>query len=78
MTDILTDIEGIIRDVLDDDEISLSPETTAADVEGWDSLAHVTIIMKVERHFKLRFRVSDVAELSNIGELIALIERGKS
>ncbi len=75
MQDILKTVEEIIQDILDDDDILLARETTAADVEGWDSLAHVSIIMKIEQHYSLRFRVSDVAELENVGQLVDLIER---
>lgn len=68
-------VQEILREVLDDDEIVLSPETSAADVEGWDSLAHVSLITKVESRFGVRFRVSEVAELRNVGELLDLITR---
>lgn len=68
-------VQEILREVLDDDEIVLSRETSAADVEGWDSLAHVSLITKVESRFGVRFRVSEVAELRNVGELLDLIAR---
>lgn len=70
-------IQEIFREVLDDDELELSGTTTAADVDGWDSMAHVTLMMKVERSFGVRFRVSDIAELKNVGELVDLVDRSK-
>jgi acyl carrier protein len=70
-------IQEIIRGVLDDDDIVISAQTTARDVDGWDSLAHVMIMTRVEQHFGIRFRVSDVAELRNVGELVALVEKAK-
>ena len=73
----LETVQEILREVLLDDELVVEPETTAEDVEGWDSLAHVTIILKVEQAFGIRFRISDVAELQNVGELLQLIESTK-
>lgn len=70
----LETVQDILREVLLDDEIVITPETTAEDVEGWDSLAHVTIILKVEQAHGLRFKISDVAELANVGELLDLIK----
>lgn len=78
MDSTLATVQEVLRDVFDDDELEITGATTAADVEGWDSLAHVTVIHKIEQAFELRFRVSDVAELANVGELIALIEREKA
>lgn len=70
----LETIQDIFRDVLDDDSLTLDAATTAGDVEGWDSLVHVTLMMRVEKTYGLRFRVSDISELKNVGELVHLVE----
>jgi acyl carrier protein len=75
MSDVLSQLNGVFQDVFDDDELSVSPETTAQDVEGWDSLMHVTLMVNVERAFGIRFTSSEVAALKNVGELVDLIER---
>ena len=67
-------LTDLLRDVLDDDDVVLRPETTAKDVRGWDSLANVRFILAVERAFKSRFAAAEVARLKNVGELAALIE----
>ena len=67
---ILTDV---FRDVLDDDSITLRNETTADDVEGWDSLSHIRLIVAVEKRFNLRFPTSKVVSLRNVGEMADLI-----
>ncbi len=63
----------IIRDVLDDDTINLTRETTAKDVEDWDSLAHISIIVAVEKEFKAKFDLYDIKRLKNVGDMIDLI-----
>ena len=69
-TEILDRINGIVAEVLGTDELSLNLSTTAADVEGWDSLTHVQIMVAVERAFGIRFRTGEMAALANVGELV--------
>jgi acyl carrier protein len=57
------------------DEIVLKDEMTANDVPGWDSLAHINLIMDIEEEFNVRFTVDDIADLKNVGEMIQLLER---
>jgi acyl carrier protein len=66
-------LNDIFRDILDDDSIDLKPETTAQDVEGWDSLANVQIMLNVERRFGIRLSAGKIAELRNVGDLVATI-----
>jgi acyl carrier protein len=74
MPDTLTQLTEVFRDVFDDDSLSITPQTTAKDIENWDSLMHVTLIVKVEKVFQVRFSSSDVAGLQNVGELVNLID----
>lgn len=62
-------LEEVFRTVFVDDGIVLSEETTAADVDGWDSLAHINLMCAIEDAFGVRFRGNELAEFSNIGEL---------
>jgi acyl carrier protein len=71
--EILTRLNTIFRDVLDDDDVVLTPATVADDVEGWDSLAHVRLMLTVERAFSLKFTAAQVGRLKNVGDLVALI-----
>jgi acyl carrier protein len=75
MSDLLDRINQVFQEVLDDDEIRISRDTTAQDVEGWDSLMHVTLLVNIEKAFGVRFTSSEVASLKNVGELADLIER---
>jgi acyl carrier protein len=63
----------IFQDVFDDDDIVPTAQTSAADVEGWDSLSHIRLILSVERAFKIRFSAAETGKLANVGELERLI-----
>ena len=64
----------VFRDVFDRDDITVSDETTAADVEGWDSLIHITLMDAVEEEFDIRFDMKTVVKMKNVGELVNAIE----
>jgi acyl carrier protein len=66
-------LTSIFRDVFDDDTITLRPETTADDIEGWDSMSHVRLVLTVERQFNKNFPASRISQLNNVGDLVALI-----
>ena len=75
---IIEKITEIVRDELEDDSIVLTPETQAKQVPGWDSLAHVRIVIGVESAFGLRFDTNEITGLGNVGDLVALVEREHS
>ncbi|MBX3161001.1 MAG: acyl carrier protein [Deltaproteobacteria bacterium] len=70
----LDELAPLFRQVFDDDELTVTRATTAADVEGWDSLTHVTLMLAIEKRFKIRFKSSQVASLKDVGELADLID----
>ena len=63
----------VFQDVFDD-EIELKPETSADDVEEWDSLAHLRLMLTVENAFKVKFSAAEVGGLENVGALVRLIQ----
>lgn len=65
----------ILRDVMDDQSLVVNDELTAAEVEGWDSLSHVTLMFSVEQEFGIQFMGEEFAELGDVGELRQLIEK---
>lgn len=73
-TAIYARLTDIFHDVLDNDDIVLAPQLTANDVEGWDSLAHVRLILAIEKAFHVSFTASEVGRLKNVGELAGLVE----
>lgn len=70
---ILDKLLAVFRDVFEDDELEISATTTAEDVDGWDSLMHVSLMINVERAFGVKFSSTQVASLKNVGELIDLV-----
>ena len=67
-------VTDIFQDVFDDDMIVLHRETTANDIEDWDSLAHITLIVTIEQEFKLKFDLIELKPLKNVGEMLDLIQ----
>jgi acyl carrier protein len=67
-------LTGIFRIVFDNEEIDLQPEMTANDVDGWDSLSHVNVILSVEKGFAIRFSQNEILTFKNVGDLIKSIE----
>ena len=72
---ILAQVNEIFKDVLDNDTITLSAETTADDIEEWDSLSHIQLIVAVEKHFKIRFTTAEITSYKNVGEMCEGIEK---
>lgn len=72
--DIYENLTEIFRDVFDDDSITAVPALSAKDVDGWDSLTHVRLIITVERAFDIKFSTSDLAKLERVGDLVAIIK----
>lgn len=64
----------IFEDVFDEDSIKLTPDLSAKDVDGWDSLTHIRLILSIERAFKIKFSTSEISQLENVGDLVAVIE----
>ena len=71
---ILDKLTEIFRDVLDDEKIILSEETTSDDIEGWDSLNHINIIASVEIDFDVKFEMATYASMKRIADIIDYIE----
>jgi acyl carrier protein len=76
--DIAHRLQDVFREVFDDDDIALSANTTAADVDGWDSVANIRLMVSIEEAFRIRFDVGEFQEYRNVGELIAGIGRRTS
>jgi acyl carrier protein len=74
MSSTLARLNLVFREVFDADDLEISKVTNAEDIEGWDSLMHVTLMLRVEKAFGVRFTSSQVAGLENVGQLVELID----
>ena len=72
--EILSKLTTIFHDELDNDTIILSEETSAEDIEEWDSLSHIQLIVAIEKAFKIRFTSSEIQSWNNVGEMIACMQ----
>ena len=68
--EILEDVRKIFIEVLDEEVLDIQMKTTADDIDEWDSLNHIQLIVGIERHFKIRFSSSEMQSYSNVGEMI--------
>lgn len=67
-------LQEIFRDVFEDESIVLTEETTAADIEDWDSLMQITLTMEVEQAFDIKFTTDDIVKMKNVGDFVKAIE----
>lgn len=66
-------LSEIFHDVFDDESIVVTPQLTADDVDEWDSLSHIRLVLAIEKQFGLQFSAAEVSRLKNVGEFVALI-----
>lgn len=71
----LARLQEVFRNVFDDESLVIAIETTAQDIEAWDSVQNVTLMLEVEGVFGVRFSTSEIAYLKNVGDLVDAIER---
>ena len=73
--EILAQVTTIMRDVLDNERLEVTPATTAKQVPEWDSLSHVQLVVAIEKHFKFKFTAKELNAFRNVGEMCAAIEK---
>ena len=70
---VLIRVRGVIARVFGEDDVVVESSTTAADVEGWDSVSNIEVLVALEREFGIRFNTGEMATLANVGQLVTLI-----
>lgn len=71
----LKKLQDIFRDVFDEEELEITKETTARDIDDWDSFAQISLIVDIEKEFGVKFNLNEVTELKNVGDMLDLIEK---
>jgi acyl carrier protein len=73
---ILEQLTEIFREVFDDDDITISAETTASDIEGWDSISNIQLLVAIEQAFSgIKFSTGEVANMKNVGEMVDAVRK---
>ena len=66
-------LNNVFRDVFDDESIVVKPETTANDIEDWDSLEHINLVVAVEQEFGMKFNMNEVTTMKDVGDMVEII-----
>ncbi len=67
-------LNEVFRDVFEDDDITVSDQTTADDIDDWDSLEHINLINAIEQEFGIKFNMGQIVSMKNVGEMVTIIE----
>lgn len=71
--EVFEEVRKIFRDNFDDDELAVVDETNSSDIEDWDSIEHINLVIAMEKKFDLKFNIKEVGKLANVGEMVDLI-----
>lgn len=75
MDSLLLEVQEIFRAVLDQPDLVVARGSNAATIDGWDSLAHINLIVAIERKFQIKFTLGELKELENVGGMLDLMEK---
>ena len=75
MTTSLPELGSVFKQVFDDDSIELTRETTADDIDDWDSLTHMNLVIALELKFKIKFALGELQRMKNVGDMLDLVNR---
>ena len=72
---ILNELQPIFQDVFDDEDLVVTNESNAENIDDWDSLSHIRLVVAIEKHFCIKFAFGELSVLKNVGEMITLISQ---
>ena len=70
---VYTRLSSIFRNLFDDETVVLTPETTAADIAGWDSMAHINLLLTIQSEFGVSFKAADIEQMHSVKDLVDFI-----
>lgn len=71
--EVIKQVNEVFKDVFDDNSLNINYDTTAKDVDDWDSLTHIQLVVAIEKHFKIRFTSSEIQGFANVGQMCEAI-----
>ena len=72
--DIFIEVQKIFRDIFDDQELLIDNNTNSDSLDNWDSLNHINLVVAIERKFEIKFKLGELQNLKNVGEMINLLK----
>jgi acyl carrier protein len=75
VTDILAQLQPLFREVLDRPQLNITRQSKASSVEGWDSLAHMNLLVAIEQEFGVSFTLAELEEMKSVGDMVDMIEK---
>ncbi len=78
MEEIYERLNHVFQDVFDDENIKVNENTTADDIEDWDSLEHINLVVAVEQEFGMKFNMSEVTTMKNVGDMAKIVQERKT
>ena len=66
-------LNEIFQEIFDDENITVEEDTTSADIEDWDSLEHINLVVAIEKAFKIKFTINEVSTMKNVGTMVDVI-----
>ena len=76
--EILNAVTTILKNTFDEQTLEVSRQTSAEDIDEWDSLSHIELISNIEKHYSIRFALGELQDLQNVGEMVDLIQSKSS
>lgn len=73
--EIMKEVVNIFKEVFDDENLNIVEETNSDDIDDWDSIEQINLLISMEKRFRIRFVINEIANLSNVGDMVDLIER---
>jgi len=73
--EIINKVREIFIDVLDEDDVEVAYETTAEDIDDWDSLTHIQLVVAIEKSFQIKFTSGEIQQFNNVGEMCEAIKQ---